>query len=70
MKVTGKGSTPAKGGRGTTRTSTVNKAETHCIRFNNYDIGCRGKCSHLHACYICDSKDHSKCDCPKKSGNK
>ena len=29
--------------------------ETHCIRF-----GCRGKCSYLHACYVCDSKDHGK----------
>ena len=69
VKVMDESSTIAKGGRGTTR-STVKKAETHYIRFNNYDISCRGKCSYLHACYVCDSKEHSKRDCPKKSGSK
>ena len=67
VKVMGKGPATQKGGRGTSRA--VNKAKTH-IRFNNYDIGCKGKCSYLHTCYVCDSKDHGKRDCPKKLGNK
>ena len=67
VKVTGKSSTSVKGGRGTTRAgSNVNKSNTHCIRFNNYDGGCKGHCSYLHACYVCESKDHGKRDCPKK----
>ena len=67
VKLTGKSSTFGKSGRGTTHSgATVNKGETHCIRFNNYDGGCKGCCSHLHACYVWDSKDHGKRDCPKK----
>ena len=69
IRVMGKGPAIQKG-RGTSRTANVNKDETHCIRFNNYDIGCKEKCSYLHACYVCDFKDHGKRDCPKKSGNK
>ena len=68
VKVTAKSSTFVKGGRGTSRAgATVNKSETHCIRFNNYDGGCKGRCSYLHACYMCESKEHGKRDCPKKA---
>ena len=67
VKVTAKSSTFVKSGRGTTRSgANVNKGETHCIPFNNYDGGCKGRCSYLHACYVCESKDHGKRDCPKK----
>ena len=67
VKVTAKSSTFVKGGRGTARAgANVNKSETHCIRFNNYDGGCKGRCSYLHACYVCESKEHGKRDCPKK----
>ena len=67
VKVTAKSSTFVKGGRGNSRAgATVNKGETHCIRFNNYDGGCKGRCSYLHACYVCESKEHGKRDCPKK----
>ena len=67
VKVTAKASTFVKGGRGTTRTgASTNKSEIHCIRFNNYTEGCKGRCSYLHACYVCESKDHGKWDCPKK----
>ena len=70
VKVTEKNSTIAKRGPGTTRSSDVNKSETHCIRFNNYNVGGKGRCSYLHACYVCESKDHSKRDCPKKANKK
>ena len=67
VKVTAKTSSFAKGGRGTTRSgASSNKNEIHCIRFNNYAEGCKGRCSYLHACYVCESKDHGKRDCPKK----
>ena len=67
VKVTAKSSTFVKGGRGTSRAgTTVNKGKTHCIRFNNYHGGCKGRCSYLHACYVCESKEHGKRDCPKK----
>ena len=60
VKVTAKSSTFVKG-CGTSRAgATVNRSETHCIRFNNYDGGCKGRCSYLHACYVCESKDHGK----------
>ena len=66
VKVTAKSSSFGKG-RGTSRAgASVNKSETHCIRFNNYDGGCKGRCGYLHACYVCESKDHGKGDCPKK----
>ena len=67
VKVSGKVSGMAEGGRGSGRLSSVNKTETHCIRFNNYDVGCKGRCGYLHACYVCESKDHGKRDCPKKA---
>ena len=67
VKLTAKTSTFAKGGRGTTRSGTSsNKSEIHCIRFNNYAEGCKGRCSYLHACYVCESRDHGKRECPKK----
>ena len=46
VKVTGKGAVNQKSGRGTSRTV---PSTTHCIRFNNYKIGCKGKCSFLQA---------------------
>ena len=70
VKVTGKGSGNQKGGCGPSRMGSTSKAETHCTRFNNYEIECKGKCSYLHACYVCDSCEHGKCDCPKKSNSK
>ena len=67
VKVTAKTSTFGKGGSGTTRAgSNANKSEIHCIHFNNYTEGCKGRCGYLHACYVCESKDHGKRDCPKK----
>ena len=66
VKVTAKSSTFVKSGRGTARSGNVNKSDTHCIRFNNYDGRCKGRCSYLRACYVCESKEHGKRDCPKK----
>ena len=67
VKVTAKSSTFVKGGRGTAQAGTgSNKSEIHCIRFNNYTEGCKGRCGYLHACYVCESKEHGKRDCPKK----
>ena len=67
VKVTAKTSGFAKGGRGTTRSgASSNKSEIHCIRFDNYAEGCKGQCTYLHACYVCESKDHGKRECPKK----
>ena len=35
-----------KGGRGTNRAGpSSNKSEIHCIRFNNYTEGCKGRCA-------------------------
>ena len=68
VKVTAKSSTFVKGGRGTTRAGAgSNKSEIHCIRFNNYTEGCKGRCGYMHACYVCESKEHGKRECPKKS---
>ena len=38
------------GGRGTSKLSSTSrpKSETQCIRFNNYNGGCKGKCNYLH----------------------
>ena len=66
VKVTAKSSTFVKGGRGARAGASANKSEIHCIRFNNYAEGCKGRCSYLHACYVCESKDHGKRECPKK----
>ena len=66
VKVTAKSSTFVKGGRGARAGASANKSEIHCIRFNNYVDGCKGRCSYLHACYVCESKDHGKRECPKK----
>ena len=59
VKVTGKGTVNKKGGW------------AHLGRFNRphtvFDFGCKSKCSFLHACYVCDSREHGKQDCPKKS---
>ena len=70
VKVTGKGAGNQKGGLGTSRVGATSKAETHCVHFNNYEIGCKGKCSYLQACYVCDSCDRGKRNCPKKSSSK
>ena len=67
VKVTAKSSSFVKGGRGTTRAGAgSNKSEIHCIRFNNYTEGCKGRCGYMHACYVCESKEHGKRECPKK----
>ena len=67
VKVTAKSSSFVKGGRGTTRAGAgSNKSEIHCIRFNNYTEGCKGRCGYMHACYVCESKEHGKRECTKK----
>ena len=70
VKVPQKTENKARGGRGSSKWGSSGKSETICICFNNYDIGCKGRCNFVHQCYVCDSKDHGKKDCPKKSGRK